>query len=177
MIKKRIICLLLSAVLLLCSCTFSPSGEPVESEPLVTYSQEYEQWITKAKSTLASLNLDYDTDNAFISADSAQLSWNISYLVNGLYRAYCHSGDIEYIDAAAIILKRTYELLKDNDNDGYLNWGTYKYSPNNAYYEEYAVHTGVYSSVAGEICNLIYADPTLARCETSFGITYMELAD
>ena len=149
--KKNILCIFLSFVLLLSSCSFISDTTP-ESIPAITISQDYEQWTTKAKETLKSLNLDYYAPkNDFISDDSAQLSWNISYLVNGLYRAYCHSGDIEYIDAAAIILKRTYDLLKDYNKDGYLNWGTYKYSKNNKYYEEYAVHTGVYSSVAGEI--------------------------
>jgi len=175
--KKNILCIFLSFVLLLSSCSFISDTTP-ESIPAITISQDYEQWTTKAKETLKSLNLDYYAPkNDFISDDSAQLSWNISYLVNGLYRAYCHSGDIEYIDAAAIILKRTYDLLKDYNKDGYLNWGTYKYSKNNKYYEEYAVHTGVYSSVAGEICNLIYADPKLSEAKTSFGITYKELAD
>lgn len=135
----------------------------------------YEAWRQNAYNYLNSVKVSPDDISNFTD-DSSSLAWGRSYLLDALYRGYCATGDVEFLEQMSIYLYGIYEVLADKDGDGYLNWGTAHYSDDGTY-EEFAVHTGMVGLTAGEFACLIYADPALAEQESPLGMTYLEVAD
>lgn len=137
----------------------------------------YDAWVENTYSFLNSVKITPDTEsNSYITDNSSNLAWGTSYMLDALYRGYCATGDITFIEQMSIYLYRIYELLADKDGDGYLNWGTDHYS-DEGLYEEYAIHTSMLGLTAGEFVCLIHADPELAKKESPLGMTYRDVAD
>jgi len=195
---KRLIILILALTLLLSGCVQSETPTipettipQITSSPLTTtpediidttptevvFDEDLEKILNDALEVLKYSNITMTSNSVYISDNAATLSWSTSYMVNALFRAYQMVGKIEFLDTASIILYRTFNLATDSNGDGYLNWGTSNYSSDKKTTEEYCVHTGVYTSVAGEIANLVYSYPALAEKNTPFEMTYKQFAD
>lgn len=194
--KRILIPLLLASSILISSCATAqpsigstntdpadkaviPSDTVSDSDKNTTVPQtderySYDAWVKNAYSFLNSIkNTD---ENGYITDDSSTLAWGTSYILDALYRGYCATGDIAFIESMSVYLYRIYELLADKDGDGYLNWGTAHYS-DEGLYEEYAIHTSMLGLTAGEFVCLVYADPELGGKESPLGMTYREVAD
>ena len=147
-----------------------------ESEYKIDEEYSYETWRKNAYDYLKSVTITADGGSIYISDDSATLAWGTSYMLDALYKGYCATGDIAFLDQFAIYAFRVYELMADKDGDGFLNWGTGNYSDNGEY-KEYAVHCGMVTSITGSFVCLVNANPSLAEKETPLGMTYGEFAE
>ena len=121
--------------------TAETTGIQTDAPSVVTDEKySYDTWVKHAYSFLNSIkNTD---ENGYITDDSSTLAWGTSYILDALYRGYCATGDIAFLENMSVYLYRIYELLADKDGDGYLNWGTAHYS-DEGLYEEYAIHTSM----------------------------------
>jgi len=190
---KRFYLILICVTIILTSCQGIPlTTTPEQSIPITTTPQTtsepqeppviteyYQKWLDNAADFLSSVKISATEESIHITAESGTLAWSTSYILNALYKGYCASGDEEYIKILAIYLYRIFNLMKDQDGDGYLNWGqAYDLGANEKYeYDEYLCHGGVFLSMASEFVNIIYADPILAKKSAYLRISYKEIAD
>ena len=188
------IALFLAFVLLLVSCADKTQTENVssvdtdnakvteKSEPDVIQKEDeemsYEAWRENAYAYLNAMTIDKDADSSLITTDSNVLAWSTYYYLYGMYRGYCATGDMAFLEQYAIYIYRVYQLMADNDGDGYLSWGKAYVEGDKEYgYNEYAVHVGLIVSCAGNFACLVYGDESIAQSQSPFGITYKEIAD
>jgi len=154
----------------------SNRGGDGQADSVLTEEYSYETWLENTYSYFDTVKVDLSQDNSGIFTDnSSTLAWGTSYVLDALYRSYCATGDIAFVDQIAIYLYNDYELLADKDGDGYLNWGTGHYS--GGVYEEYVVHSGMMLNMAGLFSCLVMGDPELSEKDTPVGMTYRELSD
>jgi len=138
----------------------------------------YESWLDNTYTYLKNISIDKDAETSLITDDSSDLAWHTYYYLCGFYRGYCATGDIAFLEQYAIYIYRIYQLMADNDGDGYLSWGkVYIEGDKNYGYNEYAVHVGMIVSAAGNFVGLVYGDKEIASMQSPFGITYKEIAD
>jgi len=155
------------------------NGSPIVEQDIYKYDSaeySYDKWLENTYEYFNTVSITMDDENSYITDNSSTLAWGTSYLLDSMYRSYCATGDITFLEQFAIYIYRIYELMADNDGDGYLTWGTGHYSSNGEY-EEFAVHIGMIVSVAGEFVWLIHGDPELSAMESPTGKTYGELAE
>jgi len=191
---KRFLILLLCLVIFLSSCqgtaptTTTPDSTPV-STPESTVSTdpkqdaaiitpEYQKWINNSKSFFSQIKVTGTSKSDLITGDSHALAWGSSYTLHSIYRAYCATGDQNYLKNLASMLYRIFELMADTDGDGYLNWGaSYNINGKSYPYDEYAAHVGIMVSIAGDFVNLIYGDPSLFEKSAHLRLSYKEVTD
>ena len=158
---KRIFSALLAVFLLACAL------------PVHTAAYEDSDYALWQAMTYTSLTSDL---SSIVSADSADLAWGASYVINAYCRAYQATGEEIYLQKAGGYLYEIFQLAQDNDGDGYKNWGTGHYS--NGTYEEFCVHTGAILSSAGEWANLVRSVPgILHKEEPTSGMAYGALCE
>lgn len=194
---KRITALFLAFVILLASCSgktqpddyqdisFEKNDDTKVTEregddkvPEKDEEMSYAAWSENAYTYLNAMTIDKDGESSLITDDSNVLAWNTYYYLYGMYRGYCATGDIAFLEQYAIYIYRVYQLMSDNDGDGYLSWGKAYVEGDKEYgYNEYAVHVGLIVSCAGNFACLVYGDENLAQMQSPFGITYKDIAD
>jgi len=192
-LKRFLIPLLLSVSIILSACSGTQSGGNTDTSAADTTGPvsdtkdnasdvppeySYSQAVENAYAFLASITIDKDGESSIITNDSNSLAWSASYYLDALYRGYCATGDVAFLDQFSIYVYRIFELMADEDGDGYLSWGA-TYEENGVFYRynEYAAHSGMILSVTSEFVCLIFGDPALAERETPFGMTYGEMAE
>jgi len=195
---KKILVLLICFVMFMTSCqgttpttttptTTTPQTPPTQTIPETTapkqdpavLTQEYQLWIDNSNAYLSKISIGSTTETSFITTDSHYLCWQTSYLLHSIYRSYCATGDLSYLKNMATYLYRIFDLMADENNDGYLGWGaSYENTNGKDYpYEEYLVHSGVILSMATDFVNIVYGDPTIANKSSYARFSYKDVAD
>ena len=146
------------------------STEKTEEPPVLD--EDYKKWLANAQAYANSLNT-----GSLIVERSHNLAWGTSYALNGLYRAYCATSDVNFLIRMADILYGVYQLAKDNDGDGYLNWGSV-YEDKKVDYAEYVCHAGTIVGCAADFLNLLEGKPELYDTVSSqYKKSFREIAD
>ncbi len=137
--------------------------------------KSYDYWLENADNYYAAIK--NNPDEVFMSANSSSYAWNTSYAITALYKLYCFTNEIKYLELLSRGLDMMFSTLADRDGDGFLNWGCTEYSTQGKY-EEYCVHAGVVlASIADYLC-LVKGDTALGeKINASTGKTYREQAD
>lgn len=91
-----------------------------------------------SQSILASSNIWYDKyvaneniygSSYYTSKDSSDLAWGESYLLRSYIELYNQTKDNQWLQKFTLHVDKMISNSNDDDNDGYLGWTTYKYSP------------------------------------------------
>ncbi|HRS93943.1 MAG TPA: hypothetical protein P5179_01580 [Candidatus Latescibacteria bacterium] len=114
--------------------------------------------------------VDWDRNHAdklLTSEDSAELGWGEAYVLRAFVGAYRFTGDVYWLRRLCAHAGAVLANAKDTPDgkpfdpvyaDGFLGWGTYRYS---GQYDEYMVHDGHICTPVAEFAAMVFADGRL----------------
>lgn len=94
-------------------------------------------WLTKYKALEAQIG-----DSAYNDRSSATLAWGESYISRSYLDVYKVTGDTAWLDKLVAHTDQIIANADDPDGDGYLGWGTHRYSPNETVNPSFETGTG-----------------------------------
>jgi hypothetical protein len=144
-----------------------PAVEPLEDRVLLTGLRD----TLIARESLLNSRVNGGAGFSYFT-DSGSLAWGESYVLSTYLTMYHATANTKYLDQFVAQANRVIADASDINSDGYLGWGSSRFSVDGLY-AEYAVHDGMITAPMAQFAAYVGQTPALKAAYGSVAANYV----